>query len=50
MALIREIDSARVFWGLQDRMGAAAAAANVPRVWFDDLWGDRETWDRESNR
>jgi hypothetical protein len=50
VALIREIDSARVFWGLQDRMGAAAAAANVPRVWFDDLWGDRETWDRESNR
>ncbi len=39
---IREIDSAEAFWRIQDRLGAAAAAAGVPRVWFDDVWGDRD--------
>jgi hypothetical protein len=42
VALIREIDTPDVYWDLQDRMGAAAAAVGVPRVWFDDNWGDRE--------
>jgi hypothetical protein len=39
---IRDIDSARVFWALQDRLGSAAAEAGVPRIWFDDVWGDRD--------
>lgn len=39
---IRGIDSAGVFWALQDRLGSAAAEAGVPRVWFDDVWGDRD--------
>jgi hypothetical protein len=25
----------------QDRLGAVASAVGVPRVWFDDIWGDR---------
>lgn len=39
---IRGIDSAGVFWALQDRLESAAAEAGVPRVWFDDVWGVRD--------
>lgn len=39
---ISGIDSSRKFWHVQDTLGAAAARAGVPRVWFDDNWGDRE--------
>lgn len=39
---ISGIDSAQRFWHVQDTLGAAAARAGVPRVWFDDNWGDRE--------
>lgn len=40
--LISGIDSPKKFWHVQDTLGAAAARAGVPRVWFDDNWGDRE--------
>jgi hypothetical protein len=40
--LIAGIDSPKKFWHVQDTLGAAAARAGVPRVWFDDNWGDRE--------
>jgi hypothetical protein len=39
---IREIDSARKFYDVQDALGAAAGQVGVPRVWFDDNWGDRD--------
>jgi hypothetical protein len=39
---ISGIDSSRRFWHVQDTLGAAASRAGVPRVWFDDNWGDRE--------
>ena len=39
---ISGIDSAARFWRIQDLLGAAADRAGVPRVWFDDNWGDRD--------
>lgn len=39
---ISGIDSPSRFWHVLDTLGAAAARARVPRVWFDDNWGDRE--------
>ena len=42
-SLIREIATAGQYWRLQDRLGAAARLAGVPRVWLDDIWGDRES-------
>jgi hypothetical protein len=39
---ISGIDSARRFWNIQDLLGAASASVGVPRVWFDDNWGDRD--------
>lgn len=39
---ISGIDSAQRFWHIQDLLGAAAATVGVPRVWFDDNWGDRD--------
>jgi hypothetical protein len=39
---IRQIDTPRKFYGVQERLGEAAAAVGVPRVWFDDNWGDRQ--------
>lgn len=38
VALIKEIDTRDKYWALQDRLEQAAAAAHVPRVWFDDVW------------
>ena len=43
---ISGIDSPERFWRIQDLLGAAAARVGVPRVWFDDNWGDRDR-DRE---
>ncbi len=40
---IREIDTRKKFDDLQGILQAAAAAAGVPRVWFDDVWGDRDS-------
>lgn len=39
---IKDIDSAEKFYGLQDFLGRAAACVGIPRVWFDDNWGDRQ--------
>ena len=37
--LIRELDEP-TFWRIQEVLGAAAAAAEAPRVWFDDVWSE----------
>ena len=39
---ISGIDSPARFWRIQDLLGDAAARVGVPRVWFDDNWGDRD--------
>ena len=39
---IKEIDTARRFFAVQDTLAEAAKAAGVPRIWFDDNWGDRQ--------
>jgi hypothetical protein len=39
---ISGIDSPQRFWRIQDLLGQAAATVGVPRVWFDDNWGDRD--------
>ncbi|MHB1218207.1 MAG: hypothetical protein ACYC1L_08425 [Alphaproteobacteria bacterium] len=38
---IREIDTRRKFYNIQNVLGAAARQARTPRVWFDDIWADR---------
>lgn len=38
---IRELDEP-TFWRIQDALRVAAAEVGVPRVWFDDVWSDRE--------
>lgn len=38
---IYQVDSKRLYWSIQDRLEAAACEVGVPRVWFDDVWGDR---------
>jgi hypothetical protein len=38
---IYRVDSKRLYWSIQDRLEAAASEVRVPRVWFDDVWGDR---------
>jgi len=39
---IREIDTRAKFYKVQEILGRAAAECVVPRVWFDDNWGDRQ--------
>lgn len=39
---IKDIDSAEKFYGLQELLGQAADRVGIPRVWFDDNWGDRQ--------
>ena len=39
---IREIDSRSKFYMVQDLLGETAHKIGVPRVWFDDNWGDRQ--------
>ena len=41
-SLIKEIDSADRFYGIQDILEKAAKKAKAPRIWFDDNWGDRQ--------
>jgi len=41
-AKIKEIDSPEDFYFVQDLLGEAAAQVGVPRIWFDDIWGDRQ--------
>jgi hypothetical protein len=38
---IYQVDSKRLYWSIQDQLEAAARSVSVPRVWFDDVWGDR---------
>ena len=37
---IYQVDNKRLYWS-QDRLEAAAREVGVPRVWSDDVWGDR---------
>jgi hypothetical protein len=39
---IKQIDTAEKFYSVQELLGEAAAQVGVPRVWFDDNWGDRQ--------
>lgn len=39
---IKDIDSREKFYGVQETLAPAAKKAGVPRVWFDDNWGDRQ--------
>ncbi len=39
---IREIDSRDKFYHVQDLLGDVAVRESIPRVWFDDNWGDRQ--------
>jgi len=38
---IKEIDTREKFYEIQNRLGRAASEFDVPRVWFDDNWGNR---------
>jgi hypothetical protein len=38
---IKEIDSSGKFYDVQNALGEAARSIGVPRVWFDDNWGQR---------
>ena len=38
---IKEIDSSAKFFRVQELLSGPAERAGVPRVWFDDAWGDR---------
>jgi hypothetical protein len=37
---IKEIDTAEQFYIVQDLLGKEAGIVDVPRIWFDDNWGD----------
>ena len=39
---IKEISTAKMFYGTQEILAKAATKTNVPRIWFDDNWGDRQ--------
>lgn len=39
---IEEIDSEDKFYSIQDKLIQAAQIIDVPRIWFDDNWGDRQ--------
>jgi hypothetical protein len=30
-----------LYFSIQDRLATAARDVGAPRVWFDDVWGDR---------
>jgi hypothetical protein len=38
---IKDIDSAGKFYAVQNALQKAAAAVGIPRIWFDDNWGQR---------
>lgn len=38
---IKEINSPREFFAVQEMLFAAAAKAEIPAVWFDDVWAER---------
>ncbi len=39
---INGIDTKAKFYKIQSDLGSAAKKVKVPRVWFDDNWGDRQ--------
>jgi hypothetical protein len=39
---INQIDTPEKFYGIQEILGQVAARIGVPRIWFDDNWGDRQ--------
>ena len=39
---IKEIDTREKFYRVQEGLASAALTHNIPRVWFDDNWGDRQ--------
>ena len=39
---IKEIDTAEKFFWIQEQLEIAAKKTGVPKVWFDDNWGDRQ--------
>jgi hypothetical protein len=39
---IKDINTAEKFYSVQDLLGRAASAENIPRIWFDDVWADRD--------
>jgi hypothetical protein len=39
---INQIDTPEKFYGIQEMLGQVAARVGVPRIWFDDNWGDRQ--------
>lgn len=39
---IKDIDTHDKFHGVQEVLGRVAKKVGVPRVWFDDNWGDRQ--------
>ncbi|MHB9075662.1 MAG: hypothetical protein ACYC6G_19325 [Desulfobaccales bacterium] len=39
---IKEIDTPGKFYEVQDLLSQAADEVGVPRIWFDDNWGDRQ--------
>ena len=41
-ASIKEIDTRQKYYGVQEILNDAAVRVGVPRVWFDDNWGDRQ--------
>ncbi len=39
---IKDIDTRTKFYEVQTTLSSSAAKARIPRVWFDDNWGDRQ--------
>lgn len=39
---IKQIATKKAFYSVQDMLGEAARRVGVPRIWFDDNWGDRQ--------
>jgi hypothetical protein len=39
---IKDIDTRKKFYGVQHILSEAATLHGIPRVWFDDNWGDRQ--------
>jgi hypothetical protein len=39
---IKEIDTREKFYAVQEALASAAKTQSIPRVWFDDNWGDRQ--------
>ena len=46
---IKDIDTPEKFYAVQDRLKQAASEAGVPRIWFDDNWGDRQWFIQSEN-